>query len=64
MKLFAWRIPKDGERRIRVKFCWFPRWTSNDVVWLEKVLVTEEYHTSYVDCGWELVRVERFEKNV
>jgi len=51
-----WREPREGERRIRTFFAWFPTWIRHGryTVWLETVTVEQEFD-DWWDC-WMTVR--------
>lgn len=61
-------IPKIGDVRVRLHFCLFPTRVGEDIVWLERIWVYEEYtrETFYkgnaqytIEC-WETVEKDLY----
>lgn len=49
----AAKFPKDGDKRVIIKFCLLPKKLKSEVVWLEKAKILQEYSSNYADDGWK-----------
>lgn len=51
-----WKYHRDGDTRVRFKFCWFPvRW-DGITYWFETVNVTEKYISNWWDGNYWSIR--------
>ena len=49
-----WKTPKSGDKRIVSKFLLFPREINNEVRWLEKVKIEQEYDRGCLLGWWDI----------
>jgi len=47
-----WELPKDGEKRKRTKFLWFPMTLDSETRWLERTTWIEKYYSLATWYGW------------
>jgi hypothetical protein len=48
------RVPDDGDRRVIKRFLWFPMIINDKFIWLEKVLLYQEFYVDRYNIlqGW------------
>jgi hypothetical protein len=47
-----WELPKDGEKRKKTKFLWFPMTIDDETRWLERTTWIEKYYNLPYYWGW------------
>lgn len=57
----------DGDIRKIKSFCWLPTRVSNDIIWLENVIITQEAFNMYYEADhwirWTNVSYKRVKQN-
>jgi hypothetical protein len=53
---FYSKYPKNGEKRIRTFFAFFPVSCGEETRWLEHVCIEQSYWSGWGDAGWSNVR--------